>query len=150
MSRCRSATARAARAASAGSCPVHVTARAVAERHRDIERTRLEMMRRYAEQRDCRRVFLLGYFGEQLAEPCGNCDTCRAGTAAERNGVEEGPFPMHARVEHTVWGPGEVIRRDQDRLTVLFRDGGYRELLLSAVLEEGLMRELRSDAPDRV
>ncbi|WP_327102614.1 RecQ family ATP-dependent DNA helicase [Nonomuraea glycinis] len=125
-------------------------ARAVAERHRDIERTRLEMMRRYAEQRDCRRVFLLGYFGEQLAEPCGNCDTCRAGTAAERNGVEEGPFPMHARVEHTVWGPGEVIRRDQDRLTVLFRDGGYRELLLSAVLEEGLMRELRSDAPDRV
>jgi ATP-dependent DNA helicase RecQ len=57
---------------------------------------------------------------------------------------------MHARVEHTAWGPGEVIRRERDRLTVLFRDGGYRELLLSAVLEEGLMREVRSDAPERV
>ncbi|MGN9781658.1 RecQ family ATP-dependent DNA helicase [Nonomuraea sp. ZG12] len=125
-------------------------ARAVAEQHRDIERTRLEMMRRYAETRDCRRVFLLGYFGERLPEPCGNCDTCHAGTAAGSNGVEEGPFPMHAQVEHTVWGPGEVIRREQDRLTVLFRDGGYRELLLSAVLEEGLMRETRSDAPERV
>lgn len=31
-----------------------------------------------------------------------------------------------------------------------FCDGGYRELLLSAVLEEGLMREMRSDEPERV
>jgi len=34
-----------------------------------------------------------------------------------------------------------VIRRDEDRLTVLFRDGGYRELLLAAVLEDGILRQ---------
>ncbi|MBB5781741.1 RecQ family zinc-binding domain-containing protein [Nonomuraea jabiensis] len=41
-------------------------ARHLAERRRDVERTRLEMMRHYAETDDCRRRFLLGYFGEQL------------------------------------------------------------------------------------
>ena len=30
----------------------------------------------YCEVSSCRRRVLLGHFGEQLAEPCGNCDTC--------------------------------------------------------------------------
>ncbi|MEW9550545.1 ATP-dependent DNA helicase RecQ [Nonomuraea sp. NPDC050783] len=115
-------------------------ARELAERRREVERTRLEMMRRYAETLDCRRRFLLGYFGEHLPEPCGNCDTCRAGTA-ERPGepVAEGPFPLHARVEHRMWGPGQVIQRGEDRLTVLFEEAGYRELQLDAVLEQDLL-----------
>ncbi|SDM82435.1 RecQ family ATP-dependent DNA helicase [Nonomuraea jiangxiensis] len=117
-------------------------ARELAERRRDVERTRLEMMRRYAETEDCRRLFLLGYFGEQLAEPCGNCDTCRAGTA-DRPQQDTGPFPVHARVEHREWGPGEVIQRGEDRLTVLFDQAGYRELQLDAVLEQHLLRETR-------
>ncbi|GAA4516018.1 MULTISPECIES: RecQ family ATP-dependent DNA helicase [Nonomuraea] len=116
-------------------------AREVAERHREVERTRLEMMRRYAETRDCRRGFLLGYFGERLPGPCGACDTCLAGTASHPEPAGDVRFPMHARVEHVEWGPGEVIRREEDRLTVLFHEGGYRELLLSAVTEEGLLRE---------
>ncbi|MFG1943819.1 RecQ family ATP-dependent DNA helicase [Nonomuraea sp. NPDC048826] len=116
-------------------------AREVAENHREVERTRLEMTRRYAETRDCRRVFLLGYFGERLDTPCGSCDTCHAGTASGPEPVGDGPFPVHARVEHVEWGPGEVIRRDEDRLTVLFHESGYRELLLSAVVAENLLRE---------
>lgn len=116
-------------------------AREVAERHREVERTRLEMMRRYAETRDCRRGFLLGYFGERLPGPCGHCDTCRAGTASSPEPVRGVRFPVHARVEHVEWGPGEVIRRDEDRLTVLFHESGYRELLLSAVLAEDLLHE---------
>ncbi|UBU16322.1 RecQ family ATP-dependent DNA helicase [Nonomuraea gerenzanensis] len=115
-------------------------ARELAERRRDVERTRLEMMRHYAETDDCRRRFLLGYFGEQLAEPCGNCDTCLAGTA-DRQREETGPFLPHARVEHRTWGAGEVVQRGEDRLTVLFDTAGYRELQLDAVLEQGLLTE---------
>ncbi|GAA1517815.1 RecQ family ATP-dependent DNA helicase [Sphaerisporangium rubeum] len=115
-------------------------ARGLAERRRDIERTRLEMMRRYAETGDCRRRLLLGYFGEHLPSPCGDCDTCHAGTAMEP-APGEGPFPVHTHVEHATWGPGQVIRRDDDRLIVLFEEAGYRELLLEAVLEHDLLRE---------
>ena len=53
----------------------------VAEAHQRLIRSRIEMMRGYAETTGCRRQFLLGYFGEQLEHPCGNCDTCIAGTA---------------------------------------------------------------------
>src|SRR5207248_9464967 len=52
----------------------------VAEIHRLIVSSRIEMMRGYAETTGCRRQYLLGYFGEQLPHPCGNCDTCEAGT----------------------------------------------------------------------
>ncbi|TDE38066.1 ATP-dependent DNA helicase RecQ [Nonomuraea mesophila] len=115
-------------------------ARELAGRRRDVERTRLEMMRRYAETGDCRRRFLLGYFGEQLSDPCGNCDRCRAGATGQQQ-EESGPFPAHARVEHRTWGSGEVIQRGEDRLTVLFDTAGYRELQLDAVLEQHLLTE---------
>ncbi len=65
----------------------------------------------------------------------------RAGTASSPEPVRGVRFPVHARVEHVEWGPGEVIRRDEDRLTVLFHESGYRELLLSAVLAEDLLHE---------
>src|SRR5215207_8971834 len=47
--------------------------------HRRLEQTRVDMMRQYAESAGCRRQLLLGYFGEQLEQPCGNCDNCLAG-----------------------------------------------------------------------
>jgi len=47
------------------------------ERHKRIERHKLDAMLGYCETTQCRRQVLLGYFGEALAEPCGNCDTCR-------------------------------------------------------------------------
>src|SRR5690606_22986539 len=40
------------------------------------ERQRLEALLAYCETSGCRRQSLLSYFGETLAEPCGNCDTC--------------------------------------------------------------------------
>ena len=46
--------------------------------HKRIERQKLEAMLAYCEMTTCRRQFLLRYFGETDAEPCGNCDTCLA------------------------------------------------------------------------
>ncbi|HEX4812358.1 MAG TPA: RecQ family zinc-binding domain-containing protein [Nonomuraea sp.] len=51
-------------------------------------------MRRYAETTDCRRRFLLAYFGEEPPEPCDTCDTCRAGTAGRPR--EEQPGHDHS------------------------------------------------------
>ncbi|MFO1074787.1 MAG: DNA helicase RecQ [Geminicoccaceae bacterium] len=46
------------------------------ERQRHVERQKLEAMLGYCETTRCRRQVLLGYFGETLAHPCGNCDVC--------------------------------------------------------------------------
>ena len=40
------------------------------------EAGKLEALLGYCESARCRRQVLLAYFGETLAEPCGNCDTC--------------------------------------------------------------------------
>ena len=41
-----------------------------------IDHQKLDAMLGYCETTRCRRQVLLGYFGETLAQPCGNCDTC--------------------------------------------------------------------------
>ena len=46
------------------------------EERKRVERAKLEALLGYAEATRCRRQILLGYFGETLAEPCGNCDVC--------------------------------------------------------------------------
>ena len=43
---------------------------------RRIEIHKLNSMIGFAEALTCRRKVLLGYFGEHLEEPCGNCDIC--------------------------------------------------------------------------
>ncbi|HYG91838.1 MAG TPA: DNA helicase RecQ [Azospirillum sp.] len=47
-----------------------------AETHRRVERSKLEALLGFCETATCRRQALLNYFGEHMAEPCGNCDTC--------------------------------------------------------------------------
>ncbi len=44
--------------------------------HKRVERHKLDAMLGLCELTGCRRQALLSYFGESLAEPCGNCDTC--------------------------------------------------------------------------
>jgi ATP-dependent DNA helicase RecQ len=41
-----------------------------------IELSKLDALAGYCETDACRRQTLLGYFGQDLAEPCGNCDVC--------------------------------------------------------------------------
>ncbi len=123
-----------------GPSPRHAVeaAQAVAERQQRLVRSRLDMLRGYAETTGCRRQFLLGYFGEELDAPCGNCDNCAAGTAAPQT-AGTGEFPRGSTVHHTEWGRGVVISTEADRLTVLFDDEGYKTLALDTVRDNDLL-----------
>jgi ATP-dependent DNA helicase RecQ len=118
------------------------------ERENEIERTRLTMMRRYAEHAGCRRSFLLTYFGQDYPGPCGNCDndldgapgTPSAGTPSAGATLAEVPFAVGARVVSERWGEGTVQRYDGDHVTVLFDEHGYRELSVPLILERALLR----------
>jgi ATP-dependent DNA helicase RecQ len=115
---------------------VQRAAEAEEERHA-FDRSRVEMMRAYAEHPGCRREFILTYFGEEYEGPCGNCDNCDAGhgtaSAADR------PFAVGACVQHADWGEGAVQRYDGDQMTVLFDSVGYKTLSVPLVIEGGLL-----------
>jgi ATP-dependent DNA helicase RecQ len=108
------------------------------EDREEFEKSRLEMMRSYAEHGGCRRDFVLSYFGEEHEPPCGNCDNCDAGLVEPEADVER-PFEIGATVTHSEWGAGEVQRYDGDRVIVLFESVGYRTLDLELVEEKGLL-----------
>jgi ATP-dependent DNA helicase RecQ len=107
------------------------------EREDEVERSRLTMMRRYAEHTGCRRSFLLTYFGQDYPGPCGNCDNDLAHPEPPRAEV---PFAVGARVVSDRWGEGTVQRYDGDQVTVLFDEHGYRQLFVPVLLERGLLR----------
>jgi ATP-dependent DNA helicase RecQ len=107
---------------------------------RELDRSRVDMMRAYAETDTCRRGFILSYFGEPVDGPCGHCDTCEEGRAEAAAPPDEVPFPVGARVAHGEWGEGVVQRYDDDALVVLFDDVGYKTLALEVVVERELLR----------
>jgi len=43
----------------------------------DVQMAKLDRMKQFSEATTCRRKILLSYFGELLAENCGNCDVCK-------------------------------------------------------------------------
>lgn len=118
-----------------------------------VEKSRVQMVRGYSETLECRRIFLLGYFGENLAAPCGNCDTCTSGSAQEEFAREHttatregdgGAYPLDTRVRHAKWGEGVVMRVEEDRITVFFDDEGYKVLSIEAVQQHRLLTALPS------
>lgn len=144
----------------------------LAEARQRVDQSRLTMMRAYAETDGCRRQFLLGYFGEDLPEPCGNCDGCVAAASGDAGQPDEGkagkkshakqkqgkkqpgkasdgggpasaaaePFPLQSAVVHKEWGPGLVMRHEDDVITVLFEQEGYKTLSRTAVMEHELLK----------
>jgi ATP-dependent DNA helicase RecQ len=135
------------------------------ERHRDYEFQRLEKMRIYAEIVDCRREYLLHYFGEAI-EQCGYCDNCKRRQAENQAqasqttvvskparakispkkkrvsipGKTEEPFPLQSRVVHNQWGRGVVRSYDGDRMDVMFDEVGRKTLSVNTVTQLRLLR----------
>lgn len=102
-----------------------------------IDRTRIEMIRGYAETRSCRRRDLLAYFGQTLSDPCGNCDRCADHEPVPTDGP---PLPVDTHVEHRQWGSGVVIGGESDRVTVLFDEYGYRTLSIEVIRQTGVLQ----------
>jgi ATP-dependent DNA helicase RecQ len=129
-----------------GPGPAEAAARAlqIAEQYRAVERSRVEMMRRYADMTDCRRRFLLRYFGQGADDPCLRCDNCDAGRSTPA-GSGHGSFGAGMRVEHQEWGRGVVLADEGDRITVFFDEVGYKELLTEAVLERHILTPVEAE-----
>jgi ATP-dependent DNA helicase RecQ len=106
----------------------------------DLQRSRIEMMRNYAETRGCRIRFVLTYFGEGYDATCGRCDNCVSGRSAQVVEDDANPFGSGSRVTHDAWGEGQVIRSEGDTLVVLFDEGGYRNLSIALVTENNLLQ----------
>jgi ATP-dependent DNA helicase RecQ len=115
------------------------------ERRHAYERSRVEMMRGYAELRECRRRYILNYFGEEMGgERCNWCDVDLAHPDAQPTSVSvaESAYAVDDRVVHAGLGAGVVQRVAADSLTVLFDDTGYRTLGLELVNEQHLLRKI--------
>jgi len=134
------------------------------ERHQTLRRSRIDMMRQYAETGQCRGRTLLAYFGEQADAACGHCDNC-AGTGPRVNGKKPTvstlstavsspellpaaaddldpagrPFPVSSAVRHSEWGVGTVMSYERDRMVVLFDEVGYKTLSVPIVRKGGLL-----------
>jgi ATP-dependent DNA helicase RecQ len=108
------------------------------ERHRDHLLRRIERIRVYAEMRDCRRQYLLDYFGEE-SEPCGRCDNCERGLPEQKSAVEGRPFPSKTRVVHKQWGKGVVMGYEGDHITIMFDELGEKVLSAEFALSHELL-----------
>ncbi|MGW1216046.1 RecQ family ATP-dependent DNA helicase [Streptomyces sp. NPDC002499] len=145
------------------------SALAVHATHRKLEQSRVDMMRGFAETTDCRRQFLLGYFGDSVPVPCGGCDNCASPVAEPASGprrgrsrnavrrlrrsrtdarpaVDEHAYLPGVRVRHDQWGRGEVMSEGDGRITILFESVGYRTLSLAVVTDKQLLVAL-PDSP---
>ncbi len=117
------------------------------EEHRlAYERSRIEMMRTYAEMAECRRRYILNYFGEEYEAPeCARCDNDLSVAAEQRVVITvqadaSHGFAVGTHVAHEVWGEGVVQRVSGDDVTVLFDTVGFKTLAASVVEEQNLLR----------
>ncbi len=122
------------------------------DRREAYERSRVEMMRGYAELDSCRRRYILNYFGEEYAPShCGMCDNDQL--AEESNWIPVWPeadrrsldFKVGDHVTHDEWGPGTVQRTEEDSITVLFDEVGYKQLANAILAERNLLSPMKDD-----
>ncbi len=113
------------------------------EQHHQVQQSRVEMMRQYAELTSCRRALLLQYFGEAFDGPCGHCDNCQDGDRTAS--VERAIAGTGELLRHRKFGVGEVVRREGNRSLILFDEVGYKTIDLDIAEAHGLL----DNAPTR-
>jgi len=106
------------------------------DRFGQAEKHRADLVRRYAETRQCRWRQLLEYFGEPVAGTCRRCDVCDAGESTEE---ADGPFTAGQAVEHRTFGTGRVVTVEDDTVVVRFDDGTHRTLAVELVERDRLL-----------
>ncbi|RCW44653.1 ATP-dependent DNA helicase RecQ [Halopolyspora algeriensis] len=106
------------------------------QRWQALQRSRVDMVRRYAETGGCRRRTLLELLGDMRDEACGRCDNCDRGHPGQRPAHELHPGD---RVRHPEWGDGVVQTAEGDSVVVLFEHDVYRTLSIPVVREHGLL-----------
>lgn len=121
------------------------------ESRKAYEKSRVQMMRGYAEGWECRRLSLLSYFGEELeGERCNYCDNdCRLDRrGAPEPEAGEAPFQVGARVRHASWGTGTITACEGGAVTVSFPKEGEKTLALDVVLERQLLEVVAAPKAD--
>ncbi|MDB9526620.1 ATP-dependent DNA helicase [Oscillatoria sp. CS-180] len=103
------------------------------ERRKTFERSRLDMMRSYAETETCRRESILSYFGEPFAGPCNHCDNCKKNDQDEDSSSFQ-PFPISSTIIHTHFGKGQVLRYEDEKVVVLFDTVGYKTFVTEMIV----------------
>ena len=78
---------------------------------------------------------------EEREGECDACDNCDSGRTADNH--DDGghrPFPLQSTVRHSEWGNGVVMEYENDVVTVLFEEHGYKSLSVPLVEEKDLLR----------
>lgn len=105
----------------------------------------VQSMKDYAQTRDCRRRYILNYFGEPYPNPYGACDNCEAGTVEKVEAeTSDLPFALKSRVSHKKFGEGVVMRYEEDggKVLVQFDSEGEKSMVVDVVLENELMEAI--------
>ncbi|HEX8521663.1 MAG TPA: RecQ family ATP-dependent DNA helicase [Tepidisphaeraceae bacterium] len=115
------------------------------ESYRQYRMGRVALMKDYAETKDCRRRYILNYFGEPHPEPCGFCDNCDAGISQKEQAKEEDaglPFALKSRVAHKKFGEGTIMRYEKEKVVILFDTEGEKALVTDVVVNNELLKTL--------
>jgi ATP-dependent DNA helicase RecQ len=64
-------------------------------------------------------------------------DADRGAPTGRRDEIQ--PYPLHSTVSHRQWGRGTVLGYDDDRMTVLFDEVGYKTLSVAVVQDNDLL-----------
>lgn len=114
------------------------------ERHKRIERHKLDAMLALCEITSCRRQSILGYFGDVLEEPCGYCDNCQE-PVATWDGSEAARMALS-----TIYRSGQrygvghqvdiLLGRDNEKI----RSAGHQHLSTYGIGKQWTEQEWRS------